>query len=420
MKVSALLFHNFFAPLQHSNNRISSILLSSANTASSMIKFKHHIAKKTSTAPLVPQSTSPQQRNLSIINLDFIDFNSPEDGSQLCQHAEILPPIPPQSKCLIQTLQELKGLHIASLKKSRHKPRRRKPTPKMNKVSKINGYTAFKSYYSRHVSNVCQGMVTSMLSKVWLKYDHQDIWDTYARHYRRYKRTEAFSEWLDRNTRAEETLCMPTTDDFSDSDVSSLELDHSEEICFQSKPGSIASEDTLFEDIFKSCPELVNELFATSQGHLSHSSTVASTSGTSESDSFSPSPSTDAHFELFDLDYSSDNSVQDSMSFSMDESLTTTPDYSPSFETSQPEDISDFSALIDTDSRKHSDFYDFLYQLNQPHLGSAFEVTKSHLFDNEKPLEAYGLAHHENFNQFQFDVGLDLNNAPFEIPSHLY
>lgn len=64
----------------------------------------------------------------------------------------------------------------------------------------MNGFTAYKSYYSRNLTSVSQGVLSSALSKVWATEKNQYIWDLYANVFRRYKRCESFPEWLDKTS----------------------------------------------------------------------------------------------------------------------------------------------------------------------------------------------------------------------------
>lgn len=136
---------------------------------------------------------------------DFIEFkptegDTPEEITQECTYSENFPSIPHPPPELIRALNELQSLHISALKKQK-RLRKRKPTlSNFGKVSKINGFTAFKSYYSKNTSAVGQGVLSSVLSKVWTRYKHQDVWDTYAELYRRYQRKEPFYTWLQRAT----------------------------------------------------------------------------------------------------------------------------------------------------------------------------------------------------------------------------
>lgn len=157
-----------------------------------IIKFRHHRVKSTST-PYVRKARFS-------ISPEFIEFNSAQEGRLECNHVENLPPIPLPSQELLQALGELQRLHSIGLMKCRNKIRKRRTSTTGNKISRINGFTAFKSYYSRHASAVCQGVVSSMLSKVWLRDRNQDVWDNYALHYRRYQRKEPFCEWLANST----------------------------------------------------------------------------------------------------------------------------------------------------------------------------------------------------------------------------
>jgi hypothetical protein len=108
-----------------------------------------------------------------------------------------MPSIPPPSSELLKALDELHVLQCSVQKKGRTRSRRRKTNTKIpGRISRINGFTAFKSYYSQNITSVCQGIISSKLSKVWQVEKNQDVWNNFALHYRRYQRKEPFCVWL--------------------------------------------------------------------------------------------------------------------------------------------------------------------------------------------------------------------------------
>lgn len=155
-------------------------------------RFRHHKIS-------CPSTTKNESKFLFCPQ--FIDFSAPKNGSEECRHTETMLAIPPPSSELLKALDELRTLQCSVQKKGIIRSRRRKPNTNMaKKVSRINGFTAFKSYYSQNITSVCQGTISSKLSKVWQIEKNQDVWDNYARHYRRYQRKEPFCVWLLRAT----------------------------------------------------------------------------------------------------------------------------------------------------------------------------------------------------------------------------
>lgn len=151
------------------------------------LRFRHHNAS-------LPVPKTNQKMH---VTSEFIDFNGPQDGTQTCNHREILPPIPEPSPDLLRALEILRKLHHSCLSKQK---RKRKPQQRIPKVSRMNGFTAFKSFYSCNLSAVGQGTLSSVLSKVWTIDKNQHVWDLYANLFRRYKRSETFPEWLVKNS----------------------------------------------------------------------------------------------------------------------------------------------------------------------------------------------------------------------------
>lgn len=151
------------------------------------LEFRHH---KTSND--LPSSTTT-----TFVTSDFIDFNASQNEPDICNHIETLPSLPEISPELLETLEHLKELQKKCLNIKR---RRKRVTNQQPKVSKMNGFTAFKSFYSRNFTALNQGVLSSYLSKVWVTEKNQHIWDLYAYLFRRYKRSETFSNWLLKNT----------------------------------------------------------------------------------------------------------------------------------------------------------------------------------------------------------------------------
>lgn len=189
------------------------------------IRFKHH--KASSNLPLSTKTT--------FVTSDFIDFNSSQNGPGICDHVETLPSIPETSPELLKTLEELTELQKKCLTT---KTKRRRATNQQPKVSKINGFTAFKSFYSRKFTALNQGVLSSYLSKVWVTEKNQHIWDLYAYLFRRYKRSESFSNWLVKNTNSQNLKVE--AEDIIPNDVlsSTNEIGHQQPVTLCPKQGA--------------------------------------------------------------------------------------------------------------------------------------------------------------------------------------
>ncbi|KAH3666367.1 hypothetical protein OGAPHI_003546 [Ogataea philodendri] len=71
----------------------------------------------------------------------------------------------------------------------------------------INGFMAFRSYYSRRVSNYhAQKLLSRALAKAWIFEKNQDIWSRYAIEYNHSHSETSFSEWLQNILMSEESL----------------------------------------------------------------------------------------------------------------------------------------------------------------------------------------------------------------------
>lgn len=88
------------------------------------------------------------------------------------------------SKDLRKALDHLKTLNTSLLPKLKSLRRSR---AKSFKVSKMNGFTAYKSYYTKQFTAVHQAVLSSVISKAWRTDENQDVWDMYAFMFRRYK-----------------------------------------------------------------------------------------------------------------------------------------------------------------------------------------------------------------------------------------
>ena len=72
---------------------------------------------------------------------------------------------------------------------------------KISKPKRLNGFIAFRSYYSKSINNPSlQRQLSKELAQLWLKEPQQNIWKRYAIEYNRSCENVPFIEWLDSRT----------------------------------------------------------------------------------------------------------------------------------------------------------------------------------------------------------------------------
>lgn len=372
-------------------------------TSAKLLKFRHHRAKLTSD----PQASKP---TISI-SPDFIDFHNPRDGTEICNHVEILPPIPPRSRYLNRTLEELSKLHTASSGKGRSsKIRRRKPSYLANKISRINGFTAFKSYYSRFAPAVCQGIVSSALSKVWQRDSHQNVWDSYARHYRQYQRSEGFCDWLDKTAQQnfQETQAIvehsgsdPLNINFESQNTNRVEL---ESICIP----------TPSFDLERSClptfddPNIISDFFPIDWHDFALEPTPF------ESDQTCSPPLTDQTLDSWNFLCMDDLSEQEqSEPVCKEVYSTSTPEYDTPSEKSIPLESDDFMGLLFSINPDESLASLYCKQYQMEPSRSPLEESESGCaaFDYEILSDPIIFDHQDRYFHNELELDLDLQNS---------
>lgn len=86
-------------------------------------------------------------------------------------------------------------------------PRKRKSTQKR----RINGFIAFRAFYSRSIRDpAVQKQLSTMLGKVWGAEPNQHVWDCYALRYNETGGQEEFMTWLMQNLKSKKP-CQSTT-----------------------------------------------------------------------------------------------------------------------------------------------------------------------------------------------------------------
>ncbi|GME98805.1 unnamed protein product [Ambrosiozyma monospora] len=72
---------------------------------------------------------------------------------------------------------------------------------KLKKQSLNNGFMAFRSYYSKHISKFnIQTSLSRHLADLWKEEKHQHVWQRYAEEYNRSKTNLLFVRWLEEST----------------------------------------------------------------------------------------------------------------------------------------------------------------------------------------------------------------------------
>ncbi|KAG7885287.1 hypothetical protein KL936_005417, partial [Ogataea polymorpha] len=109
-----------------------------------------------------------------------------------------LPQIPTTSPLLKRLLTEYGAIDngkdslnkVAPKKSSRHRVQKEK--------KRLNGFMAFRSFYSRNIANYnSQKALSQDLADAWNREKHQQIWSLYAIQYNHSKSKEPFSRWLE-------------------------------------------------------------------------------------------------------------------------------------------------------------------------------------------------------------------------------
>lgn len=90
-----------------------------------------------------------------------------------------LPAIPPPSKALTALLLKYNGLNSAA-----NKSEKVKGQPKRKRNRRINGFLAFRSFYSASILDIeHQRELSTLLGKIWIEEENQLIWNKLAEAY---------------------------------------------------------------------------------------------------------------------------------------------------------------------------------------------------------------------------------------------
>ncbi|CCE86960.1 Piso0_005485 [Millerozyma farinosa CBS 7064] len=86
---------------------------------------------------------------------------------------------------------------LGSDNKSPKKTTPRRYKPKARRTRNLNGFMAFRSFYSRSISNVeHQRQLSSLLGSLWQTEPNKNIWNRYAIEYNTRATNQDFVEWL--------------------------------------------------------------------------------------------------------------------------------------------------------------------------------------------------------------------------------
>lgn len=79
-----------------------------------------------------------------------------------------------------------------------HPKKKRRRKSKQTRTRKLNGFMAFKSYYSQfNQSQLRMLEFNKKLYTIWQSYEHRGIWERYARQYNLRERNVTFLQWLE-------------------------------------------------------------------------------------------------------------------------------------------------------------------------------------------------------------------------------
>ena len=126
-----------------------------------------------------------------------------------------MPPLPEPSPGLKEVLEKFNGNgETARNRRSQvefpllgHKKRSRSKAG-----HRLNGFMAFRSFYSRSVYDADhQRQLSSLLGSLWKNEPKQDVWNRYAIEYNSRASKEDFIEWLTRVLGLEQGICDPST-----------------------------------------------------------------------------------------------------------------------------------------------------------------------------------------------------------------
>lgn len=105
-------------------------------------------------------------------------------------------------------LQEILRLAGSAPSVSRRQVRRKSGSRK--KKRRINGFIAFRCFYSRAAkSSQSQKELSTSLGKIWESEPNRNIWNCYALHYNETGEDEEFMDWLYRNLKLANGLPLP-------------------------------------------------------------------------------------------------------------------------------------------------------------------------------------------------------------------
>lgn len=104
------------------------------------------------------------------------------------------PELPAESVTVMQTLDKLKQ---KSLTYKRIKPKRQYSVNRRRGKTSLNGFMAYRAYYSKDVDiPKLQIELSRLLASYWKKTKNQQVWNRYAQEFNASTRSLPFLEWL--------------------------------------------------------------------------------------------------------------------------------------------------------------------------------------------------------------------------------
>lgn len=132
-----------------------------------------------------------------MVSNEDIHLKSKEANFLMIRTGLLIPALPEPSETIINSLAECDAsMDDIDLFKPSNRSKRRKAV----KRRRLNGFIAFRSYYSRAAkSHSSQRKLSSLLAKVWKEEANKHVWSTYASVYNETGGNDDFILWLEKN-----------------------------------------------------------------------------------------------------------------------------------------------------------------------------------------------------------------------------
>lgn len=119
------------------------------------------------------------------------------------------PQLPTESVVVLQSLDKLKQ---KSLTYKRTKPKRQYSSNRKKARTSLNGFMAYRAYYSKDVDiPILQIELSRLLASCWKKTKNQKVWNRYAQEFNASSKSLPFLEWLNealRDSKKEDVMIV--------------------------------------------------------------------------------------------------------------------------------------------------------------------------------------------------------------------